>query len=509
MRAKPRKQKKVASGEAASSRTIGPVIERLGAWFIVLQEELAAATNRVVADGDRASVRYLQVLEAVLVEHRAAFDVYCNQSQAPERLRLQWLQTVGAGLALVDSTLGRIDGSLPPNSTPLVAAFSRLLGQLLKDQSAVFLPERFFNYEIVQFHAEQFEPALGDRVSKYEWPLMLIRLPTGILESPRNHILVGHELGHAIAAVDRAEIKRCDRELKIAQRNNLPLPPLHAPLLPRPAPTMQQLRDITIAMLRTDFPGVKVPSLKRRKQKVGGEDFIFLQQFASAARFLKIVVESWLEELFADAIGVCLFGPAYVLTFIDVLFPTGAPERASQDHPPIATRVLQMDALLRRKELGGMYQALPVPLTARIKPIVKIAKAASLEIPGAGWTEHERALFLLAQRTIASSVNEVHNIAIRHCREANVLYTGAQLKVDMERYLLRFVRDGVPPIGDVAVAGGGLTLATILNVGQAVALAYLDGFRKDERRERKERDVDALITKAIELMEFQVAWASV
>jgi hypothetical protein len=457
----------------------------------------------------------------VLDEQERAFSRYKKQTRAAPEVRLRWLQGVGAGVGLLVHYLGTLEHALPPRLTPLVSAFERLLGQLIPGHAAVFVPERFFNYELREVHAQSFDQVLGPQVDRHKWPALFLKLPLGLLDSPRNHILVGHELGHAIAAVSRAELHRHARLAEEARRKaegvsgetkggdapssdgggqkSAAVEHVPSELLPRPQIDPTRILQIVQQMCREG--GISIPAPSASAQ-VAIEQVIFQGLIAKVASDVATISERWIEELFADAIGVCLFGPAFIKAFADVLLPTGRLAQASFDHPPQAVRVIFQHDLLAQKEFGDFAAAIPSELKERLDAIVALAKAALPAVPGSTTSPSERETYALSYDSVHTVRAEIMAIAMK--QTAKMLYTATQYKDDLDRYLDTFRSIGVPPIGVIGETR--VSLATILNVAQLVSMGAPVHVAATAEPAARERCLDDLILKAVELAEFQIGW---
>jgi hypothetical protein len=298
------------------------VLGRLELWLESLEREfeLAATTHRVRRE--LAAAAYVALLQDLLVEYKRGYDRYRAQTAAPPAKRLRWLQQIGDNIAVLESLFARISIPVAPELTPLVAAFTRLFEQLLPDHGAVFRPVRDFNYELEEMPSEDFEDFLLNRTNKHKWPVLLITIPTGLLDSPRAHVLIAHEIGHAIAAVQREEKYCRDAEIGVAASTGKPAPSPLPPLYTQPKPARREV--LTIAKARWQELGYPSP------QKGGQVDQLLLMELVLEVGIdVDALVGAWLEELFSDAIGACVFGPAFLMAVLEVLLTTSSLERGT------------------------------------------------------------------------------------------------------------------------------------------------------------------------------------
>lgn len=473
------------------------IVERLDSWLEAALVDVEKEKRRARDGRDRAAEAYLKLIEDVVGKIRADFEALRANATAPVADRLRWLSAIGGHVPVVLLLLQELEGALAPRFTPLVAAFERLLEKLVPGESVVVRPFRMLNYELGYYESWQFQ----EFQERHRFPILFLKIPTGFLDTPRNHILVGHELGHAVATVHREQVVRYERERARAVDAGTPAPPEPAPLLPSPA--IENAKVLEIALLRWAEGGMEPVPLDGNGLPVT-DDVQFLSTVLEVAKDVREVVQDWAEELFADAVGTCLFGPAFVFAFVEVVVPLAPLDRASTDHPANATRLVSMKALLEDAELQ-QSAALPVALQELVASIMVQADAALASVPGPRTSRSEAALLALANAVIRDLEPEIRAQAKERCR--TLLYTGERLSRDLEAYRERFAVVGVPPIGDKTDA---LSLATIFNVGQVVALQDLDRLQPvDDSRAEKEQRVDDLLLKAIELAEFQLRWGEV
>jgi hypothetical protein len=371
----------------------------------------------------------------------------------------------------------------------------------------VFRSFRAFNYELSSIYPDPFRATLGDDVDQGNWPALFIKFPTGFLDSPRNHILVAHEIGHAVAAVRRAETQRYQQEAAKAKRSGLPSSEVPPALLPLPSIPQPRLLDVVIArwnesgLSPLDTATLDLATLRSRPT----ESLLFADIIARVATTAQAMCASWMEELFADAVGVCLFGPAFIFSFIEVLMPVSGLQNADEDHPPGAMRLLWMEQLLRGPQLTGMIDAMPDGLRTRLDAWITMSaeEFVNLKTLGASAKDFAGKLQSLVTDIVEALADSIRKAALAVC--AKLIYSPSRFKDDLSRYSDDLVLFGIPPV--VAPPGQSVVgLATIFNVAQMVALERLEEFRPGEARPEKERMLDDLVLKAVELAEVQRKW---
>jgi hypothetical protein len=161
------------------------------------------------------------------------------------------------------------------------------------------------SYEILTFGRDDFQGLVSERdLDECDWPLFVFRVPNVPLDWPLNHVLLYHEIGHAMWKPDE--------------------------LVPPPLPPELD------------------PSLTK--------DLIKRMEVGVLARKYQAALASWLEEIYADAIGLVLVGPAYLLAFCRFLGSFFSIDQASLSHPPTGLRIHFLGKALRE---SGFYDALP------------------------------------------------------------------------------------------------------------------------------------------------------
>jgi hypothetical protein len=472
--------------EPALQILIDGAISRLGMWLSSLEAEFSSAATIHLERQELGAAHYTNLLLALLANYRRAFDRYRTHTIAPADLRLQWLQQVGAGLAELELLFGRLSVPVAPTLTPMLAAFSRVLERLVPGRPPIFRPVRDFNYELEEFHSSDFAGLLLAGTNKHQWPMLFITLPTGLLDSPRSHILVAHEIGHAVAAVHR-------------EKNTTPSSgPAAAltPLLPHPKPARKEVLEI--AKERWNEVGLPAP------QKPGGpqptaEAAILLELVAEVGANIDDLVSAWLEELFSDAVGTALFGPAFLVSMLEVLLTTGSLDRGTASHPPLAARLQCIGRTLQHVDMGFTADSFPTNLRSRFETVM--ANTSTVLTAAVTLVDSTDRLASLVRTLVLGKLDEVVAVAVEHAKRSGLLYTSAQFDSDRKAYVTEFVQTGVPPIGK------DISIASVLNVGQVLCSDHLADFCPgvDDVRE-KERRVDDLLLKAIELNEMAMTW---
>lgn len=479
--------------EGAATRA---VIERLRGWFDALERDLLTSKRVYKASRDKAAESYATLLEAILAEHRSAFQRLAGDGGEPFPDRLRRLQDLGGEFQALVSRLELLDGAMPPRSSPLVAAYVRLLSRLAPDVSAVFAPFRQLNYELLAFLSEHFVDYAID-LGRLKFPALFVRIPTGFLDSPRNHILVAHELGHAIAAVQQEKVEATMREAARLRREGGEPPDPVKPLYDQPAFPRDRIEDVVNTAWSES--GLRLPV-------EGSPRFSDYQlDVAKVEKSALTMAALWLEELFADSIATLLFGPAFVFSFFEVLVPLDPLWHASESHPPTAVRILNMRETLDLPPLSGIVDRLPPGMTGKLGEMLEAAKQALPEVPGDGLGQSARKLFSLVDESVRLAVGGARSAAATCV--GDLAYTATLFASDRDAFVDDLVWRLVPPL--TSPPADPISLATIFNVGQVVALEHIGDFQRGDTLTDKWKELDKLLLKAIELAEVHSTWGEV
>ena len=221
----------------------------------------------------------------------------------------------------------------------------------------------------------------------------------------------------------------------------------------------------------------------------------------------KIVISNWIEELCADAIALCLLGPAYVYAFIYFSGPFCAMSEASETHPPDNVRIeLLCRMLLTKKSQGGLSfgNALESSNIDYLKQWQQYAET-SLDVARLG------AIYSRLSGRVRSSfsllMKETSNLM------AGRTYTPFKYKTDMPG-LLDNIENGVPPNEIITdfVKGSCKTSGpeSILNAGWDYLIKGNTGYHellgKEDKWGTTNRLFD-LVSKGLEYAEIKRRWS--
>ncbi len=104
--------------------------------------------------------------------------------------------------------------------------------------------------------------------------------------------------------------------------------------------------------------------------------------YALRDRLKRRIIPQWVEELTADALALCLLGPAYFCSFVDFAGPFASMDSPSDSHPPDGMRIEFMCNMLSSQEDGLAYdKVLQETTTNYIKQWKEYATQSSARTP--------------------------------------------------------------------------------------------------------------------------------
>jgi hypothetical protein len=202
------------------------------------------------------------------------------------------------------------------------------------------------------------------------------------------------------------------------------------------------------------------------------------------------------EEIFCDAIGLFLFGPAFLYAFEYLLSKLPMPRRLA-NYPSMPDRVgYQLKAAMTYQK-----KAVEAGMPAEVIDVPE-GYAESFERESYGHALDAQDMFILncADKVVSLIADEIHGLALTHCRSSGVpMYSRSEAKKILNYFHLGLPAQG--PQSDVRAE-----FVDIINAGW---LAYFAGdlWKKPEYKALLERKVEIiceLVLKSIEITEFQM-----
>jgi hypothetical protein len=163
-------------------------------------------------------------------------------------------------------------------------------------------------YEIETITVDLLAGLIPPRLPKnMSWPLLVFRVPNVPLDWPPHHVLLYHEIGHALVK------PRLEK-------------------LPDPG-----IPDGYALSQSSDIPN-RAAAYRRLEQ------------------YIK-VTQAWFEEVYADAVGALLAGPAYLFAFARFTGAFLPIDVGTDTHPPMALRIRYIREVLAAEGLMGSLDA--------------------------------------------------------------------------------------------------------------------------------------------------------
>lgn len=382
---------------------------------------------------------------------------------------------------LVYSLLVEMEGSGTEDLPyPVVGPMQRWI-ELLKIPNVTFfraLPAPI--YEIRRFQLTDFEgirdtsPDLQRILSAdSKWPYLRITVPSRALGILPHFAIVAHEVGHIV----------------------------HQRLAPQ-----------------FDFPDEELMKFSHEVlSSIGAEDI-----HPDSKTFFNATTKSWLSELFADAAGICMLGPAFYFALCAFIQGKTSEYILTKTHPPA---VLRRRIAFRNLTRAGKWDHPAVFLKRTGVELQEGINSQLLEQPAADdvlieslvakdYDEEEARILCLLPDLVESVSEEVFRTAHDHISSISpsLVYTSQQLDRDLEEHLDALTM-AIPPI-EFGVSLESTThaeLSSILNVGWAVLLTRLDqlAVRQEEPQlliAEKSEKLHSLLVKAVELSEAKRIW---
>jgi hypothetical protein len=421
---------------------------------------------------------WLDLCEAISntsLDYLRRFDA----ASAPDRTQI--LKDTNDLNNLVYSLLVEMEGSGSEDLPyPVVGPMQRWI-ELLRIPNVTFfraLPAPI--YEIRRFQLTDFEgirdtsPDLQRILSaKSKWPYLRITVPSRALGILPHFAIVAHEVGHII----------------------------HQSIAPQ-----------------FDFPDEELTKFSDKVLTSLGVTDIRPE----SKTFFNATTKSWLAELLADAVGICMLGPAFYFALCAFIQGKTSEYILTRSHPPA---ILRRRIAFRNLTRADKWDHPSVFLKRTGVELQEGINSQLLEQPAPDdvlieslvakdYDEEEARILCLLPELVESVSEEVFRTAYDHIAQVapSLLYTSQQLDLDLEEHLDALVM-AIPPI-EFGVSLESTThaeLSSILNVGWAVLLTRLDqlAVRQEEPQlliAEKSEKLHSLLVKAVELSEAKRIW---
>jgi len=362
---------------------------------------------------------------------------------------------------------------------PVVGPFQRWVSGLGVNDSIFFRSDHVANYELATFpllnslsNLNSPSQSLLDAMAAITWPFRRVTVPSRAMGMLPHFAIVGHELGHAIQ--DRMQI-----DLKA-------------------------------------YAGAFQDSAQKTAARLQADGIAFDQQIQLRRQD---ALRSWVNEIWSDAVGICLAGPALLFALGALFELTGGGWGLGVSHPP---HIVRLRLALKRLQIGAPSHAEVYAAATGSALSEKINSPHVAELPTAdvlyqslkqNMTKPDAAIAVELIPVIEAIAADIYSEAERIVGlNPEMTYRPPQMKEDLSEHLDALC-NLIPPI-EYRHAGGvrAVSLAGVLNVGWAALLSKLNEFPATAARDgydetaAKMEKLQELLLKAVELSEARRKW---
>lgn len=220
---------------------------------------------------------------------------------------------------------------------------------------------------------------------------------------------------------------------------------------------------------------------------------------------INTTVNNWLEELGSDAIGLTLFGPAYLFSMVHLLISFQLIDNASSSHPPNRLRMrlllLMIGALGQSKASLNCLEHLPGDLKEFVENWKDISLALDLTDP----------IYEIVIESVLSILDSIGETAIEVVGDKRY----PEDKHETLEKLCDLLINGIPPNEVLDFNSGTFEypgVLLILNAGWQVLIAHMESFCLFFGKEYKSNPslfntrLNELVLKAVELDNVRLMW---
>lgn len=341
------------------------------------------------------------------------------------------------------------------------------------------------NYEVARFPLDEYagirDPAksLTDALGKpSDWPILRVTIPAKALSVLPQFAIVAHEVGHVV--YDQLGGSK---------------------VIPPPAQADIQAYESAL------------------KNELGGAS-----PSQDAVLFFFQTFQRWITELFADAVGLCMLGPAFFFALSSFFESLGPSYVLSPTHPPA---VLRRKLAFKNLSRNADCQFLPVfkehtgadlveDLNSQLLDPAVDSATMMTRLTSRGESRDHSAVIVHLPALMEKIADSIYATVEAHLQavKPELIYTSKQYDADLGNHISSLIA-AIPPIETGCELNQRMPteFACILNVGWAVLLTSLDklAVRQDEPKlpyaERAEK-LHALLIKAVELSEARRRWSA-
>jgi hypothetical protein len=427
-------------------------------------------------------------------------DTEIRQTLKPEELE-QRVKRYCKFLPYLCNLLEYIEGSEIENTpAPLINPLRRLTRSCLPDSEVIFRSYSQLNYSYAPLTRLLREVFSDDTFSN-----LVQRLPNffAVISFPKVeanyvllHCMVAHEIGHGLY-----------------QEKNL-----EDDLIP-----LVKIDETTLDRLAKE-----IVESESNRQDVSGKDPLAEADVSESLRVKGLltqgitkIIGNWVEELTADAFGVCIFGPSYFFAFINFVSAIRLLQSASFTHPSPRIRMNLMSHILNLlkpqekdesvksqqkhdRDTLGFENVFQGPTKRFVQKWVEVSSMQG------------RALYPIYDIVEKSITPIIPGICSKVMETMNGSEYTAQKYLEKTPTLRDLIVNIIPPNEVIDFKKKETTntdVVSILNAGWEVYISHMDDFAKNyqeltyqSNKLKCDKKLNELLLKAIELNEIKTRW---
>ena len=365
----------------------------------------------------------------------------------------------------------------------LVFPLRRLLRRHLRDFDFIIRASRRYNYRIwslIEGIQKVFsEAGYSSLLARFPSQFFVIDCPVSETRNVPIYSIFAHEIGHTLY-----------QKYELAST-----------LMP-----FASVDESALERLITTY-AMQPMEPRRGETEATAGDILEKWRIEHGVRFrLQMIMSQWVEELTADALGLCLFGPAYFFSFVYFVGPFASMDNPFDSHPPDRMRIEFMCNMLLSQGDGLAYDKVLQETTRDYVEQWKVyASQTTTTTPSAEITHYS-----IAAQGIRPVLREIIREAKRVTRGRR--YTPKSFQRDVP-LLCENLANGIPPneiMDDWATGQPRIADAqAILNAGWVYLISGDDRYAKllgvpDQWTVTNK--LFALVSKGLEYAEMQRRW---
>jgi len=427
---------------------------------------LVRRTNDAIKGSLRAIAEDTELRE-LLTPEQFELKVYRHTEFLPY---LHWLLSFLQGAEVYDTPYALI----PP--------LRRFLRKCLADSEVIFSSQHELNYSffevaenIRRLYENAGEEKFKELVKEFPSNFIAITFPSVETNHVLLHCMIAHEIGHGIFVRDK----------------------LHEKLFPLVRIDHIEITRFARHVTKPEHPKSQLELLPTE-----------LQVRQSLTKKINDSIDGWLNELCSDAIGLCLFGPAYYFAFLNFIVSFHYFDKTALTHPAPRLRLRLLSEMIADGDSTETLGYAPYFDDNVSRLYESWKKEASTE------RELGDPLYRIVSQAVTPLLKMIANTAIESSKE--LIYKTEQFNKTDE--LCRLLVNVIPPVELVRTHGAEreiTDLVSVLNAGWQVYLSSMEEFAKNLRLdsskngpESKERLLQILL-KSVELLETITRWKEV